>query len=223
MPVTTSADLHPGDADLSMAQVAYLRLRERLVMLDIPPGAPLQEQGLAAELGVGRTPVREAIKRLEVERFVDTFPRRGTFATRVDPTALAEISEVRRALEPLAASRAARLIDPGGRRLLGSVADDLRQVPEHASARDHMALDVRVHQVVYSLARNSHLESSLTRYLFLAMRIWSVAVRRLEAVADHVVEHEHILRAIGDGDEERAASLTIEHMEAFEAAIRRVL
>lgn len=223
MPVTTTADLGSGQADLSLAQSAYLRLRERLVMLDIPPGAPLQEQGLASELGVGRTPLREAIKRLEVERFVETFPRRGTFATRVDPTALEEISEVRRALEPLAARRAARLVDPAGRRLADDVSARLLELHEHASPRDHMAMDVQVHQTVYSLARNSHLESSLTHYLFLALRIWSVAVRRLEAVADHVSEHQHILQAVRDGDEDLSASLMVDHMERFEAAIRRVL
>ncbi|WP_134772976.1 GntR family transcriptional regulator [Ornithinimicrobium flavum] len=223
MPVTTSADLRPVDGELSLAQSAYLQLRERLVMLDIPPGAPLQEQGLATELGVGRTPLREAIKRLEVERFVETFPRRGTFATRVDPTALAEISEVRQALEPLAARRAARWVDASGRHLLDAVGADLERLHDHATPRDHMAMDVRVHQVVYSLARNSHLEASLTHYLFLAMRIWSVAVRRLDAVADHIAEHQHILTAVREGDEEEAARLMVDHMDNFETAIRRVL
>lgn len=209
--------------ELSLAQTAYLQLRERLVMLDIAPGAPLNEQALAAELGVGRTPLREAIKRLEVERFVETFPRRGTFATRVDPTALAEISEVRRALEPLAARRAARMADPAARKDIDVVVAALRELTEDSPPRDHMTMDVRVHQTVYALARNSHLESSLTHYLFLAMRIWSVAVRRLETVADHIAEHEHVLVAVRDGDEERAAQMMLDHMEHFESAIRRVL
>ena len=223
MSLTTASDKLYVDADLSLAQTAYLRLRERLVMLDIPPGAPLQEQGLAADLGVGRTPLREAIKRLEVERFVETFPRRGTFATRVDPTVLAEISEVRQALEPLAARRAARFIDPAGRRLIEEVDSELQELNEHASPRDHMAMDVRVHQALYSLARNSHLESSLTHYLFLAMRIWSVVVGRLEGVSNHISEHEEILRAVRDSDEESAARLMVDHMEHFESAIRQVL
>lgn len=223
MTLTTSADPRAAAADLSLAQSAYLQLRERLVMLDIPPGSPLQEQSLAAELGVGRTPLREALKRLEVERFVETFPRRGTFATRVDPTALAEISEVRRALEPLAARRAARLVDPAGRRVLDDVAAELQRLAEDAPAREHMAMDVRIHLTVYSLARNSHLETSLTHYLFLALRIWSVAVRRLETVSGHISEHQSILQALAAGDPDRSAELMLEHMDNFESAISSVL
>lgn len=209
--------------DLSMAQQAYLHLRERLVMLDIPPGEPLNEQALAADLEVGRTPLREAIKRLETEQFVVSFPRRGTFATRVDPTVLAEISEVRRALEPLAASRAARHADATGRVQLGAVRDDLLRLDDLSTPRQHMEMDVQVHTTIYALARNTHLERSLTHYLFLAMRIWSASLRRLEDVSDHIAEHVGLLDAVGSGDEDLAARLMLEHMEHFEAAIRRVL
>lgn len=219
----TATSAPAAGRDLSLAQSAYLQLRERLVMLDIAPGAPLNEQALAAELGVGRTPLREAIKRLEVEHFVETFPRRGTFATRVDPTALAEISEVRRALEPLAARRAARMVDRAALREVDEVLVALRALTDDSPPRDHMAMDVRLHQTIYRLARNGHLEASLNHYLFLATRIWSVAVRRLETVADHIAEHEHVMVAVRDGDEDRAAQMMLDHMEHFEAAIRRVL
>ncbi|WP_324616617.1 GntR family transcriptional regulator [Ornithinimicrobium avium] len=209
--------------DLSMAQQAYLQLRERLVMLDITPGEPLNEQALAAELQVGRTPLREAIKRLETEHFLVTFARRGTFATRVDPTALAEISEVRQALEPLAARRAARLADRSGREDLEAIRTALLALDRTSTPRRHMEMDVQVHTTIYALARNSHLESSLTHFLFLAMRIWSAAVRRLEDVSSHVAEHVRLIDAVATGDEDLAARLMLEHMEHFEDAIRRVL
>src|SRR5690349_5503955 len=77
-------------------------------MLEIRPGDPLNDDRLAAELGTGRTPVREALKRLEGDRLVVAYPRRGTFATAVDITDLANLSEVRLNLEPLAARSAAR-------------------------------------------------------------------------------------------------------------------
>ncbi|MFJ4229970.1 GntR family transcriptional regulator, partial [Paenarthrobacter nicotinovorans] len=99
-----------GDATRkSLADVAYERLRDRLLMLDIKPGDILNDDQLAKELEVGRTPVREALKRLELDRLVITYPRRGTFATRVEVTDLAFISEIRAQLEPLAAARAARV------------------------------------------------------------------------------------------------------------------
>lgn len=207
----------------SMAQLAYQRLRERLVLLDIPPGAPLNEQALAAEFRVGRTPLREAMKRLENEHFLISYPRRGTFATRVDATALSEISEIRRALEPLAARRAALRLDPASRAELENTRDELRTLGPATSTRDSLMADMRAHGVIYRAARNAHLASSLTHYLYLAMRIWRLAASRMPAVEGHVTEHLAILDAILDGDEEAAGRLMLEHLTDFEESIRRVL
>ncbi|WP_035280429.1 GntR family transcriptional regulator [Brevibacterium album] len=91
----------------SLAARAYRVLRDRLVMLDIAPGEPISEALLADEIGVGRTPLREALKRLEADHLVVTYPRRGTFAASVDLTDLAEITSIREALFPLAARSAA--------------------------------------------------------------------------------------------------------------------
>src|SRR6478736_5950053 len=106
---------------LSMAEKAYVAIRDRLILLDIRPNDPIDDGALAQELGIGRTPVREALKRLEVDRLVVTYSRRGTFATRVEVTDLAFISEIRAQLEPLAAARAARVATPAARENLRSV------------------------------------------------------------------------------------------------------
>ncbi|HEY5840577.1 MAG TPA: GntR family transcriptional regulator, partial [Mycobacterium sp.] len=98
----TLTDLSFGDTVASAetnAGRAYEIVRERLVMLDIRPGEPINDDHLAGELGVGRTPVREALKHLERDRLVIAYPRRGTFATVVDMTDLADISEIRKQLE----------------------------------------------------------------------------------------------------------------------------
>src|SRR5919205_2124646 len=100
-----SSDLEPAAA--SLADRAYVAIRDQLLMLDIRPSDPIDDDALARDLGVGRTPVREALKRLEGDRLVVSFPRRGTFATGMDISDLAHISEVRVQLEPLAARRAA--------------------------------------------------------------------------------------------------------------------
>ncbi|HEY6646231.1 MAG TPA: GntR family transcriptional regulator, partial [Mycobacterium sp.] len=94
-------------ATQSNADLAYQIIRERLIMLDIRPSEPINDEGLARQLGFGRTPVREALKRLERDRLVIAYPRRGTFATTVDITDLAHIQEIRRQLEPVVAARAA--------------------------------------------------------------------------------------------------------------------
>ena len=95
----TLMDMAFADAEVhaeTNADRAYEVVRDRLVMLDIRPGEPINDDRLAAELGLGRTPVREALKRLERDRLVIAYPRRGTFATAVDMTDLADISEIRK-------------------------------------------------------------------------------------------------------------------------------
>src|SRR5919112_5543121 len=106
-PTVSVAPLNSDSAVASLADKAYVAIRDQLIMLDIRPNEPIDDDGLAESLGVGRTPVREALKRLEGDRLVMSYPRRGTFATAVDITELAHLSEVREQLEPLAARSAA--------------------------------------------------------------------------------------------------------------------
>ena len=98
MSIATDATQSPNEP-VSLAEQAYRILRDQLIMLDVAPGDPLNETRLAAELGFGRTPLREALKRLELDHLVVSYPRRGTFATGVDITELADVSEVRHLLD----------------------------------------------------------------------------------------------------------------------------
>src|SRR5690349_24167012 len=98
-----------------LADRAYRALRDRLVTLRIPPGAPIDEDAIGRELKMGRTPVREAIKRLALENLVTVFPRRGTFASDINITDLAHISNVHQQLEGHAAYRAAERLTTAGR------------------------------------------------------------------------------------------------------------
>src|ERR1700716_1756260 len=94
-----------------LADRAYVELRDRIVTLRIPPGAPIDEDQVGDDLQMGRTPVREAIKRLALENLVAVSPRRGTFASEINITDLAHISDVRMQLEGHAAYRAAQRIN----------------------------------------------------------------------------------------------------------------
>src|SRR3954452_11561567 len=133
----------PRGEDLSLAERAYRAIRDRLVMLEIRPGAPINEDVLAQSLGVGRTPVREALKRLQYERLITTYPRRGTFATDVNITDLAHISEVRQELEPLAAAQAARRATPADRAVLSTALRELGGVDARRPDADQlMRLDL---------------------------------------------------------------------------------
>ena len=205
------------------ADRAYEIVRERLVMLDIRPGEPINDDRLAEELGFGRTPVREALKRLERERLVVAYPRRGTFATAVDMTDLADISEIRKQLEPTAAARAARTASPDARARLTALADEIAEIDDSEDPREVLRKDVRVHREIYRASGNPHLEDILVSLDAHATRIWCLFLDRLPDVASHVREHVSLLRAVVDGDESTASSLTLAHVAGFEKAIRDLL
>jgi DNA-binding GntR family transcriptional regulator len=208
----------------SLADVAYESIRDRLLMLEIKPGELLNDDLLAKALGVGRTPVREALKRLELDRLVVTYPRRGTFATRVDVTDLSFISEIRAQLEPLAAARAARVATPAVRAHLKAILEDVEAFDAGAaSVIETLRLDARVHQGIYAAAANPHLEDILIRYDNLATRIWCMVIDRLPDLSRHVHEHLDLLRAVIDGDEDKAAELARVHVSGFEHAVREAL
>ncbi|TQM43823.1 GntR family transcriptional regulator [Pseudonocardia cypriaca] len=208
----------------SLADQAYEGIRDRLVMLDIRPGDPLNDDALAQELGTGRTPVREALKRLEGDRLVVAYPRRGTFATAVDITDLAHISDIRAQLEPLAASRAAENSSAATRARLADLAEDVAGLEARISdRRELLRRDVRVHREIYRAAGNPYLEDILVRQDNLATRIWCLFLDRIPAIAGHVGEHVALLEAIVEGDADTAGRLALEHVVGFERAVRAVL
>lgn len=205
------------------ADRAYDVLQERLVMLDIRPGDPINDEKLGAELGYGRTPVREALKRLERDRLVVAYPRRGTFATTVDMTDLSSISEIRRELEPLAAARAARTANSETRRQLAELADEISTIDDDQNPTEVLRKDVRVHRAIYRAAGNSHLEDILISLDAHATRIWCLFLDQLPHIAQHVREHGPLLRSIVEADADTASALTIAHIDGFETAVRNVL
>ncbi|MGW9042815.1 GntR family transcriptional regulator [Streptomyces lydicus] len=214
----------PRGEELSLAERAYRAIRDRLVMLEIRPGAPINEDQLAQSLGVGRTPVREALKRLQYERLITTYPRRGTFATDVNITDLAHISEVRQELEPLAAAQAARRATATDRVTLTAVRRELESVDSRRRDADElMRLDLHVHRAIYAATHNPYLEDTLVRHDNLATRIWCLFVERMSDMAGHVEEHGPLIEAIIAGDPDKAAQLARDHVEGFERAIRAAI
>lgn len=213
-----------GTADgATNAEIAYELIRERLMLLDIRPGDPINDEQLAAELGFGRTPVREALKRLERDRLVVAYPRRGTFATAVDITDLGHISAIRTRLEPLAAGLAAAQANEETRAAFRDMADRIVAGELGEDRREILMQDVRLHREVYRACGNPYLEDVLICQDAHATRIWCLFLDRLSQLVPHVQEHVTLLRAIADGDVEAAEGHALEHVRGFESAIRGVL
>jgi DNA-binding GntR family transcriptional regulator len=199
------------------ADRAYLAIRGLIVSLELPPGAVIDERELMQRLGLGRTPVREALRQLAQEQLVEVFPRRGMFVTGVDVRDLARISEVRAALEPEAARLAAERATDEERDELADLGDQIKR------GADLMGLDERIHRAIYACAHNHLLEKTLGEYYVLAMRIWMIALDRAEALEDAVEAHRDLIQAIVVGNGDSAASLMRDHVENFETSMRKVL
>nr|WP_228046001.1 GntR family transcriptional regulator [Saccharopolyspora sp. HNM0983] len=198
-----------------------MTLRDLVVTLQLPPGQPVQEEPLTTELGIGRTPFREAVKRLEAEALVAIYPRRGTFVTEVNITDHALIADVRRRLEGHAARRAAERATAEERTDL----DALRAEAEGLSDDPPtvMDLDTRVHRAIYRGTHNRYLETTLNHYYNLALRIWYLFADQLPDLSEHVAEHAALIGAVVDGEADRADEVAVRHVDHFEQAIRRVI
>jgi DNA-binding GntR family transcriptional regulator len=209
-----------GEA-VSFADRAYYAIRELIVTLELPPGAVVREPELTERLGIGRTPVREALRRLAQERLVEVFPRRGMFVTKVDVRDLARLCEVRLALEPeaarLAAERATQTDLVELREVLAELDSRRKRDP-----RALIDLDERIHRAIYHASHNPYLAETLEEYYAHALRIWMVALARTN-IGAAVGGHHAVLEAVVRGDGARAARLMREHVESFEEAVRDVL
>jgi DNA-binding GntR family transcriptional regulator len=205
----------------SFADRAYYAIRELIVTLELPPGAVVREPELTERLGIGRTPVREALRRLAQERLVEVFPRRGMFVTEVDARDLARLCEVRVALEPEAARLAAERATQADLSELRSVLAEL-DGGRKREPRALIDLDERIHRAIYHASHNPSLAETLIEYYAHALRIWMVALSRTD-IGAAVGGHHAVLEAIVRGDGARAARLMREHVESFEAAVRDVL
>jgi len=222
---TPALHIHqPEAADArSLSDQAYFRIRELIVTLELPPGALVSERELQERLGLGRTPVREALRALARERLVEVYPRRGMFVSRVDVRDLAGLSEVRVVLESHAARLAAERATEADRAEIAALLEELEQAEGEHGERTLIDLDQRIHRHVYRCAHNPFLEATLNEYYVLTLRIWFLALDRVVRLEDAVREHRELLEAIHDRDPARAEDAMREHVTGFEQAIRQVL
>ncbi|MBN9747852.1 GntR family transcriptional regulator [Amycolatopsis sp. A1MSW2902] len=204
-----------------LADQAYRQIRDLIVAVELAPGTPLDEKALSARLGLGLTPIREALRRLTLEKLAVIYPRRGTFVAAVNIADEARLSEIRVELEGLAAALAAERATEAQRAELVELADAL----VHGSVQrvDHTGLDARVHRAIYAAAHNDFLEASLNQYLNLAFRIWNLSLRDRPADRAHTHSQRAVVDAIVKGDASAARKAAEAHLRDFTAQVRSLV
>jgi DNA-binding GntR family transcriptional regulator len=201
-----------------LADRAYFGLRDRIVDLRLPPGATLREDELMRDMGIGRTPLREAVKRLALEHLVEVRPRRGTIVTDVHAEDIARFAEVRAELEAHAARLAAQRITPELREEALALVAELDEVPAD-DAEALMRLDERIHRLAWRASCNAYLEATLEGYWALSLRVWHLVLDRVPALPSAVHEHALLIEALLSGDGTRAEAVMREHVVAFEREV----
>jgi DNA-binding GntR family transcriptional regulator len=202
-----------------IAERAYHQLRDRIVTLGLPPGTVLREDTLMAELGIGRTPLREAVKRLALESFVAVRPRRGTYVTEVDAASIVHITEVRAELEAYAAEIAARRMDTAARARAQGLLEEIERL---TGSDDHdalMRLDGDIHALTWEASGNPYLLETLERYFSLSLRIWYLVLDRVPGLGHAVHDQSALLEALIARDGARARTIMREHILAFQREI----
>ena len=202
-----------------IAERAYRELRDRIVTLRLAPGTVLREDELMAELDIGRTPLREAVKRLALENFVAVQPRRGTYVTEVDAAGIIHITEVRAELEGYAAGLAARRMDAGARLAAETLFEQIERLGRGDDHEALMRLDERIHSFVWAASGNPYLIGTLERYFALSQRVWYVVLDRVPGLGHAVHDQVGLLRALIDRDAQLAQAIMREHVLAFQRDI----
>ena len=201
------------------ADRAYLDLRDRIVTLRLAPGTVLREDELMREMEIGRTPLREAVKRLALENLVAVQPRRGTFVSAVEASDITNISEVRAELEGYAAELAAQRLDDDHRAAAQAL---LREVEDLAETGDQdwlMRFDERIHRFTWEATHNPHLIQTLERYFTHSLRIWYLVLDRVPTLGHTVHDQTQLLEAILDRNGPHARTIMHEHVLAFQREI----
>jgi DNA-binding GntR family transcriptional regulator len=222
--MTTPSIHQPEAAEArSLSDQAYYRLRELIVTLELAPGTMVNERELMERLGLGRTPVREALRALAHEKLVEVYPRRGIFVAGVDVRDLAGLSEARVVIESFAARLAAERATAVDQEATEALRGELAVVEGEHDGRTLIDLDQRIHRHVYRCAHNPFLEATLNEYYVLTLRIWFLALDRVARLDEAIREHRDLLMAIRDRDPDRAELAMRAHVAGFERAMRAVL
>ncbi len=200
----------------TLAEEAYQQIRSRIVRLDLAPGDVLREEDLQFQLGIGRTPIREALQRLAREHFVTIIPRRGMFVAGIDVSELSLLFETRSVLEPYAA----RLAAARGTQHHWTSMQDALDAARSANSDKLMVIDHRCHELMWDAAGNRFLLDTLDVLYAQSDRLWHLYLSDVADMSDAVDEHRELLESLRNGDGDCAAALMEQHVRSFDNQIR---
>ena len=216
----TLQEVTPAAPAQSLTELAYGHLEEMIVTLKLPPGASVSEAELSQRLGIGRTPIREALQRLARERLVVILPRRGIMVSEINVKSQLRLLEVRRELERLIARTAARRASAEERERFRELA---RLFEKSAKVNDDvtfMRTDREFNELCVAATRNEFAAGAMSLMHSLSRRFWYIHYKQAADMPLTAKLHADIARAIAAEDEERAAKATDRLLDVIEKFTR---
>lgn len=204
-------------------QKAYNLIKEKIITLQLKPGAPIDEDALCAEAGLTPTAVREALKWLAHDHLVDITPRHGIRVAEANPAELRELFEMRLPLETLCARMAAERATADDIVVMDALVREYERVKGAGNVDTLLDLDHRFHSALADAAHNRYMRETLERFFGLSERLWYLASPQIDWVLSALDRHAELVQAIKARDAERAAGLMHQHVLDFQALVERAL
>lgn len=220
-PGRQASDLPPTAAGATLTEEAYRRLEEMIVTLDLAPGSVVSEALLGRQLGIGTTPIREALQRLSREHLVQILPRRGVVVTTLDLRQQLQVLETRRELDRLIARAAARRATAPERAAIAELAARLERAAGQDDVRAFLRLDGELRQAMARAARNEIAAAAVATLHAVSRRFWFFHHSEPAELAETARLHAAVARAVAASDEAAAAEASdrlIAHLVAFSRA-----
>jgi DNA-binding GntR family transcriptional regulator len=202
----------------ALSDLAYAQLEEMITTAQLAPGQALSEPYLSATLGIGRTPVREALQRLARERLVVIHPRRGIAIADVNVRNQLKLLELRRELERLIARGAARRGSADERKEMLEIADNMERAAKKNDDTLFLRFDRRFNVLSTEMARNEFLSDAMQPLQGLSRRFWYMHYKTAADMPLTAKLHADVARAIGEGNEKvamQASDALIDYIENF--------
>jgi len=199
----------------SLAEKAYQLLVRKITRLELPPGSALVEKQLMEDLGIGRTPIREAMQRLAIEGLVDHQPNRGMFVSEITAASVQQIYEFRSVLDGYAAALAAGRATPPQVAELGQLHKKLVRATEDDDIDLYVELDRRFYAVLSSASHNSLVADAIPRIFNLHLRLWFFISTKIGGWHSIAGSHEEMTREVVDAISHRDPVAARRSMEAY--------
>lgn len=204
-----------------LREMVYEELKMQILKGSIIPGTRMMEVELAEEMGVSRTPIREAIRKLEKEGLVTIEPRRGAYASMISTEDMVEILEVRQDLEGLAAYFAADRMTEEQMKELRKESDSYNDAVKRGNMEDMIKHDTRFHHIIVESCRNKILVQMIEQLQELVLRFRYIYYDNFRRAENMPEEHEAIVTAIGEGNADKARAAADIHIERLKELVVR--